>query len=85
MNNNDYKGVKALFITLAANNDNQREYLGSVRVGAGQIGATKFLAKGLSRSRKAVRGDLARVFFTRNKYFIYTVNFEESSGSGPTS
>ena len=59
MNNNN-KGVKALIITLAVDNVNQREFLGSVRVTSGQLDASKFLARGHSRSRKAVRADLTR-------------------------
>jgi hypothetical protein len=52
--------MKALITTLAADNSNQAEFLTSVKMVAGQLGATSFLTRNRSRSRKATRVDLMR-------------------------
>ena len=51
------KMMRALITTLAADNSNQAEFLTSVKMVAGQFGATSFLTRGRSRSRKATRMD----------------------------
>ena len=57
MNDNN-NNVKALVTKLAANNENQREWVWSVRVAAGQLSANQFLSRAYSRTRIAVRADL---------------------------
>ena len=54
------KTMKAMVTQLTGNNDNQREFLASLRVVAGQLMATSFLTRGRSRFRTASRSDLMR-------------------------
>jgi hypothetical protein len=60
MTTSSNKMMKALITTLAADNSNQAEFLTSVKMVAGQLGATSFLTRNRSRSRKATRVDLMR-------------------------
>ena len=52
--------MKPMVTVLAANNDNQDEFLVSLRMVAAQFSATSFLTRGRSRSRNALRADLMR-------------------------